>query len=271
MTQLDFDSFEVAPDYATLGSRRRPGRAMVPGVKFIVVHDTGNSGASARAHARYYRNDPNPGRTSSAHIFVDDQDIVETIPALTAAPEQALHVLYDRPLDNQLYGYDANRAAVGIEYCYGGDIDADEAYRRFVWTAAKVCHRFSLDPSRHVVGHQILDPGRKTDPGQALRRSGRSYEMLLNDIVVMFRECGGTASLIGSAKIDAGSAKTTVHLSVRAGPTRLAPRIEVLPPGTPVEVGEVVAGEPVNGNDDWCRIGQSRYCWSGGLMKAPRT
>lgn len=265
MSNLDFSSFEVIADYATLGSRRRPGRAIDPGVKFVVAHDTGNPGASARAHARFYRNDPNPQRTSSAHLFVDDREIVETVPALTRAPEQALHVLYDRPLDNRLYGYDANRAAIGIEYCFGGGIDADEAYRRYVWTIAKVCNVFNLDPSRHVVGHQVLDPGRKTDPGQSLRRSGRSYELLLRDVVEMYRACAGGNGQIGSGRLAADQADTTVHLSVRARPTRLANRTRVLAPGTRVSILELVEGETVSGNNDWCRIGDSEFCWTGGF------
>lgn len=274
MNNLTFDSFDIVADYAIRGSRRRPGRAIDPEIRFVVAHDTGNPGASARAHAKWYRNDPNPplDKISSAHIFVDHREIVETIPIFTGPPEQALHVLYNRPLDNQLYGFDANRAAVGIELCYGGSIDAGEAYRRYAWTIAKTCRTFGLDPSRHVVGHQVLDPGRKDDPGQSLRQFGRSYEGLLRDVVDIYREClrsEGTQDdgAIGSGLIKAGEAETTVNLAVRDEPRRLGKSDHYMKPGTQVTITEVMRGEMVHGNDIWCRIGEGKYCWSGGLKQ----
>lgn len=266
MSDLTFDSFEVVKDYAIRGSARRPGRAMNPGVRFIVVHDTSNPGASARNHARFYRNDPNPSQPSSAHIFVDDQVILETIPALTGPPEQALHVLRGLAKDNQLFGLDANRAAIGIELCFGGTIDPDKAYRHYVWTVAKLCKVFGLDPSRRIVGHQVLDPARRSDPGEALRRSGRSYDGLLRDIVSTFQECEGGIGNTGSARIAVGKARTTVNLALRNGTSRLATKERTLAPKTDVTILKVVEGELVSGNDDWCEIEAGKFCWSGGLV-----
>ena len=47
-------------------------------VKFLVVHDTGNSskGADALAHQRYFGGG---NRNASAHYFVDDKRIVQII------------------------------------------------------------------------------------------------------------------------------------------------------------------------------------------------
>ena len=62
------DRFSITPKYATLGSRRRSGRNIAR-VRFLVAHDTGNPGASADAHARNYRNNPNPAPDrTSRHI-----------------------------------------------------------------------------------------------------------------------------------------------------------------------------------------------------------
>jgi hypothetical protein len=242
-------------------------------VRFIVVHDTGNPGASARAHARWYRNDPDPPPkvVSSAHLFVDDEEIVETIPSRTGA-EQALHVLRNRTTDDVLYGVDANRAAIGVEYCFGGGIDAAGAYDRFVWVTAYLCDLHGLDPTRDVVGHQVLDPGRKTDPGNGLRRSGRSYERLLKDVVTMYRDCRGSTGNIdlrtGALKAAiGGQVITTVQLRLRAKPDTDPDTavVEVLPPGRALVLQGVVKGETVSGNDDWCRIGPEAFCWSGGV------
>jgi N-acetylmuramoyl-L-alanine amidase len=259
------DRFTIKPKYATLGSRRRSGRRIAR-VRFLVAHDTGNPGASADAHARNYRNNPNPPptRTSSAHLFVDDEEIVETIPALTTTAEQAFHVRDSRPLDNQLYGVDANQGAIGVEYCYGGAIDADAAYERYVWLLAALCDQFGLDPTRDIVSHQLLDPARRSDPNDGLNRSGRNYDRLLLDVEQVFRQGGGNAALLGSGRITPGDYRTSVNLTHRDAPARTGNRLGVLEPNTAVTVTNIVQGEPVNGNPDWCEH-EGGFLWSGGL------
>lgn len=260
--------FDIIPDHAIHGSRRRPGRAIAR-VRFVVVHDTGNPDASARAHARYYRNDPNPpwSTVSSAHLFVDDRDIIETIPAFEEV-EQALHVLRDKPTDNVLYGVDANEAAIGVEYCFGPNIDADRAYERFVWTVAALCEQHKLDPSRDVVGHQILDPKRKVDPGAGLARSKRSYEGLLADVVKEYKSAvGGAGGIRGSGALAGTTVRAAVRLRLREQPDTAARTIEIIEPGTQFKVVKIVPGTRVSGNDEWCELGKG-FCWSGGVVPA---
>src|SRR6266545_4689932 len=142
--------YAITPRYLTAPSRRRPGRPISPEVKFVVAHDTGNPGSTASGNLAYYERSREE-MSASAHLFVDDREIVECIPALTEAPEKAWHVLYGVATDNQLFGFDANDAAIGVEYCYGGAIAADEAYRKYVWLIAYTCHHFGLDPATSVV------------------------------------------------------------------------------------------------------------------------
>lgn len=261
-------AYDVIPDLAVLGSTRRPGRAIVPFVRFVVAHDTGNPGASARAHARWYRNDPNPppDAVSSAHLFVDDKEIIECIPALTGAPEQALHVLNRLPKDNELYGYDANRAAIGVEYCYGGTIDAGAAYERYVWVLAKLCHTFTLDPAHDVVGHQVLDPERRSDPGQGLQASGRTYAGLLRDVVACFNRFPANGVAAGSRALQPRQpARATAYLHIRPDPTTQQMPIGMMKPGDPVDMVQMVSGEAVFGIDQWCQLTQGGFCWSGAV------
>jgi N-acetylmuramoyl-L-alanine amidase len=83
---------------------------------------------------------------------------LECIPALTGEfPEKAWHVRYSAATDNQLFGFDANDVAIGVAYCYGTKIDADEAYRKYVWVLGYACHRFSLDPARAIVGDRDFE------------------------------------------------------------------------------------------------------------------
>ena len=267
MQQYPDREFPILSDYLPLGTRRRGLPLAAPGddplkARFLVAHDTGNPGSTAAGNIRYYRNTYQITPTASAHLFVDDHEIRECVPALTAPPEKAWHVLYDRREDNILYDCDANDAAIGVEYCYGGTINADEAYRRYVWLLAYLCVHFGLDPRRDVTGHCFLDPGRKTDPVSGLLRSRRSFPQLLADVVATFGDIGGVLP-------DTPPLPATVTaqglLNIRQGaPFRRAPVLRQAAAGEVLTVLGQVAGEAVNGNDSWYLVSPgNQYCWSG--------
>jgi N-acetyl-anhydromuramyl-L-alanine amidase AmpD len=181
--------FEITKKYLTTNTKRRPGLLISPSVKFIVAHDTGNPTSTAKNNVDYYERTNNEA-TASAHIFVDDKEIIECIPAMTVdKPEKAWHVRYNVSKDNELYGYEANDTAIGVEYCFGSNINATESYKRYIWVIASLCFKFGLNPKRAVVGHFILDPGRKTDPVNGLKFFNKSYNQLLSDIAVEYDDC----------------------------------------------------------------------------------
>jgi len=229
-----------------------------------VAHDTGNPGSTAAGNVRYYTDTYRTATPASAHLFVDDRQILECVPAITGSPEKAWHVLYDRREDNILYGCNANDAAIGVEYCYGGTINADEAYRRYMWLLAYLCVKFELDPRRDITGHCFLDPGRKTDPVSGLLQSRRSFSQLLADVVDTFRVIGGELP-------DAPPLPATVTaqglLNIRTGePFRRAPVARQAPAGEVLAVLGQVTGEAVNGNDAWYLLSPgNQYCWSGAV------
>lgn len=259
--------YVIAPRYLTAPSRRRSGLLVTPDVKFVVAHDTGNPGSTAANNVTYYQRSRDE-MSASAHLFVDDHELLECIPALTGSPEKAWHVLYGVPTDNRLFGFDANDAAIGVEYCYGGNIDADQAYDRYVWVIAFICHRFGLDPATSVVGHFFLDPTRKTDPVTGLARSRRTYEGLLRDVVTEFAVCSGQPTPPGrSFTSGVGQAVVATSLNIRrAEPSRRAAVVQVVAPGAVLPfVGWVTDGESVNGNAKWFRDGNGNYFWSGGV------
>ncbi len=265
--------YTITPRYLTKPSKRRSGKLIIGGVKFIVVHDTGNPSSTAANNVGYYERSRDE-ESASAHIFVDDKEIIECIPALTAPPEKAWHVLYRVDTDNLIYGYDANDVAIGVEYCYGGHIDADEAYRKYVWVIASICECFNLDPATSVVGHFFLDPKRKTDPVTGLAQSRRTYDQLLKDIVTEYQTCmtsDGNTPLPPTPELSftdqVGKAVTTAKLNIRKDtPRRTADIVQVLPVGTPLDyAGWVTDGEAVNGNSKWYRNANGHYFWSGAV------
>ncbi|MDL1893776.1 N-acetylmuramoyl-L-alanine amidase [Sphingobacteriales bacterium CHB3] len=261
------EKYSITPRYLTPNTKRRSGLKMSPGVKFIVAHDTGNPNSTANGNVRYYENSRNE-MSASAHLFVDDREIIECVPALTGPPEKAWHVLYGVPTDNQLFGFNANDAAVGVEYCYGTNINADEAYARFVWVMAFICYKFELDPRKSVVGHFFLDPNRKTDPVTGLARSRRTYEQLLEHVVKEYEECTKTELPAISLPIKkGGTVKATVRLNVRKGePNTIAPVVQSIDPGTTLDYASSVLGQSINGNPKWYKDPNGNYFWSGGVV-----
>ncbi|RYY41672.1 MAG: hypothetical protein EOO08_00665 [Chitinophagaceae bacterium] len=259
------EKYTIAPKLLPSGTKRRSGRMLGP-VKFIVAHDTGNPGSSARMNVNYYISTAN-GQSASAHLFVDDKEILECVPAILSKPEKAWHVLYNKPKDNELYGADANDNAIGVEYCYGGNIDDDKAYAKYVWVLAKLCYMYGLDPATSVVGHFFLDPKRKTDPVTGLAHSRRTYERLLKDVVTEFKECTGKPD--APAYIETAlslTATTLVRLNLRNQPSTRGTLVQTLPANNPIRiVSRIDNGEPVNNNRVWYKDSNGNYCWSGGI------
>ena len=136
--------YNITRDYIDLGNSRS-GESLGD-VQFIVSHDTGNPGSTAYANRNYFAN-VNP--TASAHTFIDDNYILEIIPL----SEKAWHVRYDVGTDNRLFGADANDAAIGVELAWGGNINFQEAYDRYVWYHAYLIDKYNLDPKEDIVAH----------------------------------------------------------------------------------------------------------------------
>ena len=265
------EKYTIAAKYIPKPSRRRSGLA-IQKVRFLVAHDTGNPGSTANDNVRYYIDTCNTipaNKTASAHIFVDDKQILECVPALTAPPEKAWHVLYSVQKDNQLYGVNANDAAIGVEYCFGGSIDADKAYAKFIWVMAKLCDFYHLDPAKDITGHFFLDPERKTDPVTGLAMSRRTYEQLLKDIVAEYNECTGAEQPPAALKVrrSDGELRAAVKLNLRAEPNTRSAIIEVIGAGTALTyVAMTDSGQAVNNNSTWYQDANGHWFWAGGTM-----
>jgi N-acetylmuramoyl-L-alanine amidase len=271
---MDFKAkYTITPRYLPAPSKRRSGDAMSPGVRFVVAHDTGNPKSTAAGNVGYFTSSAND-MSASAHLFVDDKEIIECVPALTASPEKAWHVRYNVPIDNHMFGLEANDAAIGVEYCYGGNINADEAYRKYIWVIAYICHKFGLNPEKAIVGHFMLDPTRKTDPVSGLAQSRRTYEQLLRDVVAEYHACRGEppppAQPVPAETAEKGQATATMRLNIRKGaPSTRADVYQVVDAGTKLDyVATVANGEKINGNADWFKDANGNYFWNGGTDKA---
>ena len=261
------EKFTIGTQMIPKPSKRRSGLP-ISIVRFLVAHDTGNEKSTASQNVQYYINSCKE-ESASAHLFVDDKEILECIPALTGPPEKAWHVLYNVQKDNELYGCNANDAAIGIEYCFGGNIDPDKAYAKYIWVMAKLCFVYGLDPSKDITGHFFLDPQRKTDPVTGLAKSRRTYDQLLKDIDSEYQECTGNQVQQQDDVIPvAGTVRVTVRLNVRTEPNKRASVVQVLPANSIVQYnGKINNGESVNNNTLWYRDMIGNWFWSGGVTE----
>ena len=262
------EKFSITTNLIPKPSKRRSG-LMINKVRFLVAHDTGNKNSTAAQNVKYYINSRND-MSASAHIFVDDKEIIECVPALTAAPEKAWHVLYTVSKDNELYGVNANDAAIGVEYCFGDNIDADKAYQKYVWVLARLCFKYGLDASKDITGHFFLDPKRKTDPVTGLAQSRRTYDRLLKDIAREYDECTGLSSPIPVLNTTSkqGSVTASVRLNIRNNPDTKSDIIQTVNSRTILVYKAVIQnGQPVNNNPVWYQDANSNYFWSGGVTE----
>ncbi|KAA0549807.1 N-acetylmuramoyl-L-alanine amidase [Bacillus sp. BGMRC 2118] len=188
--------YSITRDYIRFGNSR--SGETLDDVKFIVSHDTGNPGSSAYANRNYFdRVQP----SASAHTFIDDNYILEIIPT----NEKAWHVRYGVNTDNNRYGEDANDAAIGVELAYGGKIDFWEAYKRYVWYHAYLARKYNLNPQTDIIAHSMLDPARRTDPQNALRKHGISWNEFINDVTEVYQnfdESNPTPPMVKGTYID---------------------------------------------------------------------
>ena len=161
-------------------SLRRSGKKN-DGIKYLVCHDTGGPNATAQNEVDYYTKSAFE-MEASAHYFVDDLGAIMCIPE----NECAWHVRYSAGIAPNVKGSFANDVALGIELCYfPSNIPRSKAaYENYTTLIASLCKRYVLEPSRDLVGHYKLDPSRRTDPINAFRYIGKTWEQFVLDVQI---------------------------------------------------------------------------------------
>lgn len=126
-------------------------------IRFIVIHDTGNPsrGAGAMAHYRYLQG---ATRAGSAHYYVDDKEIVQTIGDSLVA--WAVGDTWARK--NRTRSDVTNYNSVSIELCINSDSNGAAAYKNMLELTKNLMRKFNV-PADRVVRH--FDASGKPCPG----------------------------------------------------------------------------------------------------------
>lgn len=168
----------ITNDFLSTPSLRRSGQKNA-GITFIVCHDTGNFSSTAQQNVDYFIKTANEIE-ASAHYFVDDKQVINCIPE----DEKAWHVRSVVGIDKQMFGIDANDGALGIELCFGGTIDNMKSYQNYVSLIASLCDKYSLDPVTKLIGHDKLDPTRRTDPINSFGYVKKTWQNFVGDVMI---------------------------------------------------------------------------------------
>lgn len=174
---------QVKKQYLSAGHENRPGTKIT--VKGVVVHWTANEnkGADAEANRNYFNrgsrvikgelyelyNDKNgkpvPFRSASAHLCVDDNDLVECLPWKKGEAEKAYHVGADSYVQQtlkELGGTSPNSCTIGLEICVNADGNFKKAYQNAIEVTAQMLKEHGLGIDRL---YRHYDVTRKLCPG----------------------------------------------------------------------------------------------------------
>nr|DAH03930.1 MAG TPA: N-acetylmuramoyl-L-alanine amidase [Caudoviricetes sp.] len=120
------------------------GKRPLSAIKFIVIHDTANTGkgADAMAHYRYLQHTT---RAGSAHYYVDDKEIVQTIDDSVVA--WAVGDKWARK--NATRDDVTNYNSISVELCINQGIDKDKAYDNLLWLTRYLMQKYHAEVVRH--------------------------------------------------------------------------------------------------------------------------
>ena len=130
----------IVQDFIPAGRGNRPGR--LNPMKFITIHNTGNTnaGANAKSHAAYLKSDAAAKAPTSWHYTVDEHGAYQHLPD----NEDAYHAG-----DGSGNG---NRESIAIEICMNSDGNQVKATDNAATLAANLCKQYSI-PIANVVQH----------------------------------------------------------------------------------------------------------------------
>ena len=119
----EIDGIEVSKNIPCNASNYKACKSRV--VSYVVMHYTGNAKDTAKGNATYFQGS---GRNASAHFFVDETSIYQSMPLHDIAWHCGAH--------KYAHKYCRNINAIGIEMCTSGNSKVSEKTKKH---AANLC------------------------------------------------------------------------------------------------------------------------------------
>ena len=123
-------------------------------IKWLVIHYTANDGDSAKANGNYFKNNK---PKASAHYFVDDNVIVNSVPDNYIA-----YAVGGKKYNNnggKYYGVCTNANSISIELCdtqRNGKSDLSEKTRKSAIELARcICKKYKIDKNHVIMHYQV--------------------------------------------------------------------------------------------------------------------
>lgn len=163
--------FKPITNKKQIGKRRN-----LSDIKYLVIHDTGNTSraADAMAHFRYLQS---ATRYGSAHYYLDDKEIIQTIGDSFVAWAIGDKWGYGNNPNRVKDAYNSN--SLSIELCINSDIDKDKAYKNLVELTKNLMAKFKVPPER-VIRH--FDATGKSCPGSWSKNNWSQWWKFKEDI-----------------------------------------------------------------------------------------
>lgn len=136
----EFPDLDITEDFLTVNQYSRPGTEIEDGVKYIIIHYTGNPGSTGDANRNYFESLKDSGETyASSHFVIGlDGEIIQCI-----------------PLNEMCYASNSrNVDSLAIECCHpdGTGNFNDATYNSCVYLTAALADYYDIDRD-HIIRH----------------------------------------------------------------------------------------------------------------------
>lgn len=131
------------------------GTRALSSIRYIVLHYTANDGDSGESNAKYFQK---PNRNASAHYFVDDDSITQSVPDnfIAWSVGGKKYTDCEKTGGGKLYGTATNANSISIEMCDTKKDGKLQATEKTMKNAAALCmelmEKYHIDISR-VIRH----------------------------------------------------------------------------------------------------------------------
>jgi N-acetylmuramoyl-L-alanine amidase CwlA len=214
-------------------------------VGYVVMHYTGNSKDTAKANANYFSG---AGRNASAHFFVDDSEIYQSVELRDTAWHCGAKTYYHNACRN------AN--SIGIEMCCtaGNYKISDKTKKNAAYLCAFLCKTLGITAGgvdTYVLRH--YDVTHKNCPAQMVDNAGEwtEFKNMVKSILGGSTTQTNTAAQASTVQTSGYRVKITADvLNVRKGP---GTNYDIT---TTVKKGEVytIVAETKNGSTTWGKL-----------------